>query len=277
MNRARLANLGSGRKGRAEFRVVNAASDEADIYLYAPIGGWFGITADEFVRDLREVDAGRINLHINSPGGEVFDGIAIHNALVNHSAAVTVTVDGLAASAASFIAMAGDRVVMAKHATMMIHDPWGLTVGDARDHRKQADLLDRLGDTIADIYAERAGGSRKHWRDLMLDETWYSDREAVDAGLADEVAGDTEAEDRFDLSMFDFRNTPDHLKAHRSQAEREPTKREAERALRDAGLSVAQAKAVLAGGWDANDDGARDESLKELAAFINGLTEGARA
>ncbi|MCK9496753.1 MAG: Clp protease ClpP [Dehalococcoidia bacterium] len=277
MNRSRLTNLGNGRHARTEFRIENAASDEADIYLYSPIGGWFGITADEFVRDLREVDASRINLHINSPGGEVFDGIAIHNALVNHAASVTVFVDGLAASAASFIAMAGDRVVMAKHATMMIHDPWGFTVGDARDHRKQADLLDRLGDTIADIYLDRAGGTRQHWRDLMLEETWYSDREAVEAGLADEVAGDAEAEDRFDLSVFDFRNTPDHLKSQRSGTEREPTKREAERALREAGLSAAAAKAVLAGGWDANDDGARDESLTELAAFINGLTEGARA
>lgn len=260
-----------GRRGET-LRVVNATKGEADIYLYEEIGFW-GVTASEFARELREITASRINLHISSPGGEVFDGVAIYTALQNHPASVTVYIDGLAASAASFIAMAGDRIIIAKHASMMIHDPWGITLGDARDHRKQADLLDQLGDTLAAIYAERAGGSVREWRDLMLAETWYTDREAVEAGLADEVAGDeAQPVDRFDLSIF--RNTPDHLRRQPPRDEGQSlTKREAERALRDAGMSAAAAKALIASGWNGLEDDARDErDMDELLAFIKQAT-----
>lgn len=276
MRKRRGMNLRERSRAPREFRVENRAGDEAHIYLFSEIGFW-GVTADEFARDLQEVTASRIVLHLNSPGGEAWDGQAMYHALRDHPAEVEVRVEGVAASAASTVAMAGDRVVMARHSMMMIHDPWMLTVGDARDHQRSVEMLDKLGDAIAGFYADRAGGSVREWRETMLAETWYSDREAVEAGLADEVAGDSEAENRFDLSLFDFRNTPPHLKQSRSGTEREPTKREAERALREAGFSAAAAKAVLASGWSAGDDGPRDEALADLAAFLKELNEGALA
>lgn len=174
--------------GRSWYRVENRA-DVAEVWVYDAIGEW-GVTAQDFVTEVRGITAKRIDLHLNSPGGQVFDGVAIFNALVNHPAEVTAYVDGLAASAASFIAMSGDTIVIEKNARMMIHDAAGLCIGNARDMRELADLLDGLSDTIAEMYADRAGGTRQQWRDAMHAETWYTAAEAVAAGLADRIAGE---------------------------------------------------------------------------------------
>ena len=179
------------------YRIVAAAApaEPATVYLYDQIGGWFGVGADQFVRDLAAVDAPRINLHINSPGGDVFDAIAIHAALVNHPAQVHVAVDALAASAASFVAMAGETIGIEKPARMMIHDARGLTFGSPTDHQVMTDLLHSISDTIAGMYADRAGGSPTAWRDAMRANndsgTWYTAAQAVDAGLADHIRNDT--------------------------------------------------------------------------------------
>lgn len=180
------------------YRISNAKSERAEILLYGAISDWDGITADAFVRELRGVTADAIDLRINSPGGLVFDAVAIYSALRNHPATVDVSIDSLAASAASFVAMAGDTIVMQKPSKLMIHDAAGLTIGNADDMRQMANLLDELSDTIAEIYADRAGGSVGKWRDAMRAETWYSSADAVKAGLADRVAGETPAapEDR---------------------------------------------------------------------------------
>lgn len=177
--------------------------DTTIIDIYDEIG-WFGIGAADFVRDLRRVDTPKIELHISSPGGDVFDAIAIYNGLRQHKAQVHVIVDSLAASAASFIAMAGDRITAMANAMLMIHDPLGLVIGNATDMRELADLLDKHGDNIAAIYAARAGGEVADWRERMLAETWYLADEAYKAGLVDEV-DDTDGrpiEDRWDLSVF---------------------------------------------------------------------------
>lgn len=245
------------RARRDWYRIEAKANDEADIYIYDEIGYW-GLTAADFVKDLQAVKASKINLHLNTPGGDVFDGIAIHNALRQHSASVAVQVDSLAASIGSVIAMAGDTITMAKHSTMMIHDPFGFAMGNAEDMRKMSEILDQLGDTIAGVYAERAGGSVREWRDRMLEETWYSDREAVEAGLADEVDGDSTAENAFDLSIF--KHPPEHLRVAASAVKPQPTKRTIEQALRDAGLTRSQAKAFVAAAWaeSSAEDEARD-------------------
>jgi ATP-dependent protease ClpP protease subunit len=180
------------------YRVHNAAQDRAEVMIYGPIDDWDGVSAASFVADLKGITAKGIDLHINSPGGLVFDAIAIHAALKNHPAKVDVYVDGIAASAASFVAMAGDTVTIEKPAKMMIHDAGGLVIGNAADMRQMADLLDEVSDTIAGIYADRAGGTVATWRGAMRTETWYSAADAVKAGLADKVANDTPAapEDR---------------------------------------------------------------------------------
>jgi ATP-dependent protease ClpP protease subunit len=189
-------------RGRALARPPRAAGpwyrftnegERAEAFIYGPIGdSWDGegTTAASFVKELQAVKAPRLSLRINSPGGLVFDGIAIHAALKNHPAAVDVSVDGLAASAASFVAMAGDTVAIEKPAKMMIHDAGGLVLGNAGDMREMAELLDELSDTIAGIYADRAGGPAGKWREAMRAETWYGAAEAVAAGLADRVAND---------------------------------------------------------------------------------------
>lgn len=175
------------RDGRANwYRIVNHQDrSAADVFIYDEVG-YYGVTAHQFVQDISDLQVATINLRINSPGGEVFDGVAIYNALKNHKAAVQVTVDGLAASAASFIAMAGNKITMRRGSQMMIHEAAGLCIGNSADMRDLADNLDRVSGTIASFYAERAGGTVDEWRDRMRAETWFTGEEAVAAGLADE-------------------------------------------------------------------------------------------
>lgn len=176
-----------GVEAQAWYRIANEADpDEAEVMLYDEVGGWFGATADQFIADLRGVTSPRLRLRINSPGGSVFEGIAIANALRAHPADVTVQVDGIAASIASVIAMAGDRIEMAPNSMLMIHDASGVCLGNAADMEEMAELLDLISDNIADAYAARAGGSREQWREAMRAETWYLPEDAVAAGLADE-------------------------------------------------------------------------------------------
>lgn len=208
-----------------DLRVVAAAGYEAEIYLYDPIGGWDGISASEFRDELAAVTAPRIALHINSPGGDVFDAIAIYNMLRTHPAKVTSYVDAIAASAASVIALAGQRIVMAQHSQMMIHDAWGWATGNSAAMHRAGDFLARQSDIIAGIYAGR-GKTAAHWRALMEAETWFTAEEAVAAGLADEVSEQEAVENRFDLSAF--RNAPkqqstneiahEHLRFQRTRA-----------------------------------------------------------
>ena len=158
-----------------------------EVLIYEEIGGSFGIDAKQFIEDLQGITTPNIDVRINSPGGSVFDSIAIYNALVKHPANVTTYVDSLAASGASIIAMAGDEVVMMVGAQMMIHDAMGPDAGNAAEHREMAAFLDRQSDNLATIYTAKGGGTVEDWRNLMLAETWMFATEAVDFGLADKV------------------------------------------------------------------------------------------
>jgi ATP-dependent protease ClpP protease subunit len=171
------------------FRMEASPTEEdaTDIYVYESIGGWFGMWADDFIQELKQVTSSNINLRINSPGGSVFDGIAIANAIRSHPANVTVYVDSIAASIASVIALAGDRVVMMPHSQFMVHNASGGCYGDATEMTKMADLLDKQSLNIAKAYAEHTGGALSDWQDYMAAETWFSAEEAVAVGLADEA------------------------------------------------------------------------------------------
>lgn len=197
---------------------VKVKDGVAKLRLYDVIDSWggpWGISANEFVDALDELEDSvtEIRLHINSPGGEVWEGLAIMNALRQHDAPVVAVVDGIAASAASFIACACDEVVMGGNTRMMIHDALGISVGQAKDMREFADFLDDVSNNIASVYAAKTGGSTDEWRATMLEHglagTWYSAEEAVAAGLADRVDGSESTEepegqpsDRWDLSVF---------------------------------------------------------------------------
>ena len=191
------------------FRIENKSDDDKTVvYIYDEIGYW-GTTASDFLKTVSAIDTSEIELHLNSPGGNVWDGIAIYNSLKMHPAEVTVYVDALAASAASFIAQAGEKVIMARNAQMMIHDASAMAFGNAEDMREVADVLDRISNNIADIYAFNAGGKLSEWRDLMKEEVWFTAEEAVEAGLADEMLdqADMEAEaatNKWDLSFFNY-------------------------------------------------------------------------
>lgn len=177
-----------GIEAQAWYRITNAtAPDEAEVMLYDEIGGWYGATADEFIADLRGITAPNLRVRINSPGGSVFEGIAIANALRSHPGNVVVQVDSVAASIASVIAMAGDRVEMAPNSMLMIHEASGVCLGNAADMEEMARLLALISDNIADAYVAKAGGTREQWREAMRTESWYLPEDAVKAGLADEA------------------------------------------------------------------------------------------
>lgn len=175
------------------FRMQASADNQAEIYIYDEIGYW-GVTARQFVNDLKALgDISHINLHINSPGGDVFDGIAIFNALKHHGAAITVHIDGLAASMASVIAMVGNPVIMPENTMMMIHKPWGFAGGDANDMRDYAELLDKVESVLIPAYAEKTGKSPDEIATMLEDETWMDGKECVAMGFADQVTPSLQA------------------------------------------------------------------------------------
>jgi ATP-dependent protease ClpP protease subunit len=189
------------------YRIVNKADRSASVMIYDEIG-FYGVSATDFVKEISALDVDSIEVQINSPGGDVFDGIAIYNALKNHPAKVTTRVDGIAASAASFIAQAGDDRVMTRNGQMMIHDASGLCIGNAADMRSMTDLLDKASDNIADIYEQASGKPAAEWRVAMLAETWYSADEAVAAGLADSVLGAAQVENKGVPALTNASPTP---------------------------------------------------------------------
>jgi ATP-dependent Clp protease protease subunit len=192
-----------------EFRA--RVKDAAEIVIYDEIGA-FGIPAKAFLDELKALGpVAELTVRINSPGGSVFDGVAIYNALKRHDAAITVWIDGIAASIASVIAMAGDEVVMPENAMLMLHDPSGLVMGTAADMRAMAEALDKMKAGMVAAYRDRSGTDDTEIEALMAAETWLSAEEAVELGLADRVEAPVRMAAHFDLSHF--RNPPPQLAA----------------------------------------------------------------
>jgi ATP-dependent Clp endopeptidase proteolytic subunit ClpP len=184
---------------------IKAQRDSAEISIYDEIGAW-GVSAKDFMDELKKVESKRdLTLRINSPGGSVFDGMAIYSQLKASKAQITVYIDGLAASMASVIAMAGDLIVMPENAMMMIHNPWSVAIGDADELRNNADLLDKIKSTMIGVYSKRTGLSDDEISAIMDAETWLTGAEALEQGFCDEAY---EALDMaacvksFDLSLF---------------------------------------------------------------------------
>ena len=243
-------------------------SKEAEIYIYDAIG-FFGVEAQEFVRDLSALECDKITLRINSPGGNVFDGTAIFNALKRHKATVHTHIDGVAASMASLIAMVGDTVTMADNAFFMIHNPWSFVIGTADDMRREAVLLDKIMETAVDIYEASSELSRSEVLRAMDAETWYTAEEAKQVGFADEIEGESEPQSSFDLSVF--AKAPHSIECQNKQIEL--TERSLEAMLRDAGVSRSAAKQQVAD-FKAScqrdaDEGLESGELDELAELLN--------
>ena len=205
-----LMRLLARNRGRGQFEIKSAADGkEATVYLYDAIvatdeeAEWYGgVSAQSFVKQLAGLEADTIHLRINSPGGSVFAGRAMETALRQHSAKVIVYVDGLAASAASFVAMAGDEIEMAQGAFFMIHKAWSMAWGNSDELRKEADLLDKVDGSLAKTYHDRTGLPEDELAEMMAAETWLDADEAVAKGFADRVAEGNAAQNRWDLSAY---------------------------------------------------------------------------
>lgn len=174
----------------------------ADISIYEPIGSW-DLTAAQFIAQVKALgDVSQINLDINSPGGDVFEALTIFNFLKRHSAKVTVTVGGVAASAASLIAMAGDTIIMPNNTMMMIHNPWTWAMGNADELREQADVLDKISASLFNTYQSRTGMEAEALQSMLATDTWLTADECLAHGFCDQVVDPITASAVFDVSKF---------------------------------------------------------------------------
>ena len=179
---------------------------DGELILHGTIGqDWFGdgIVASDVIQAL--ADVGRqtdVTVRVNSGGGIATEGAAIYAALRNHAGDVNIVVEGIAASAASIVAMAGDSIVMSQGSVMMIHEPFGFTAGTASDHQKSIDALNTLATAMAGVYAERTGRDLAAERQIMTNETWMTAADAVAQGYADKVAGDEPANE--EIAPFNY-------------------------------------------------------------------------
>ncbi len=187
---------------RQWFAFKNEAGQTPELFIYDDIDDWWGVSAQSIVDQIRDTEASDINVRINCRGGMVFEGIAIYNALRLHKASIHISIEGLAASIASVIAMAGDTVTIAENAMMMIHNPYGWAQGDAEAMRKTAEVMDKIADSIAVSYTARTGKTIDDMKALMEAETWFTAKEALDIGLVDQIDEPIKAAACFDLSRF---------------------------------------------------------------------------
>ncbi|WP_445810921.1 head maturation protease, ClpP-related [Yoonia sp.] len=185
---------------------IRARGTGAEVLIYDEIGA-YGVSAKGFLAELGALpDDAPIDLRLNSPGGSVFDAVAIYNALTRHAGTITVWIDGIAASAASYIAMAGDEIVMPENAFLMIHDPSGIVMGTAADMRDMAGTLDKIAASMTRGYALRSGRPESEIAALMASETWFDASDALDLGLATRMAEPVRIAASFDIARF--RNAP---------------------------------------------------------------------
>jgi ATP-dependent protease ClpP protease subunit len=270
----RAMNLAPRALGPGHLRLAADEGEAPKLFVYGDIGGYWdgGVNAEDTVRELAALDADELHVHINSPGGSVFDGVSIYNALATHKAKIIVHVDGIAASIASVIAMAGDEIRIAEGANFMIHAPWTILAGNAKALRKEADVLDTLEAGLIDIYVARTGGDRAEIASWVDAETWFRGQDAVDKGFADTMVPAKKKEKKAALTharsamLPFFKNTPQDL-VPAGDDDGTPEVRILERQLRDAvGLSAAEAKCVIALAKAALHTGPRDESREPAAA-----------
>lgn len=188
------------------YNIVAKSNTSADIDIFGEIGYW-GVTAKQFYKDVKNLGKiNRINLTLNSEGGSIIEGNAIYNILKDHPAYVSTDIVGIALSMGSVVAMSSDEIKIAENGLFMIHNPWGFAMGDAKQLRKHAEVMDKMKKGLITAYRNKVDISEVELSELMDSETWYTAQEALDAGFVDSITGKVEAEASFDLSRY--RNTP---------------------------------------------------------------------
>lgn len=256
------------------YEIQAAADEKATIFIYDEISSW-GITASQFVKDLQAVKAKEITLRLNSPGGDVFDGMAIYNALKGHPATVRAEVDGLAASIASIIAMAGDTIHMAENAFFMIHNAWALAVGDSGQMMQMSETLDKIDTQMQKIYTKRTGHPQDKIKEMMIAETWMDADEAQGFGFADTIGEPIAAAACATFDLTKFRNVPGKLNAGGGKVEPN-TERELEKFLRDEGASRAAAHEAVAKARRVYQRDADEAEAREMIRTLNNKIQKAR-
>jgi ATP-dependent Clp protease, protease subunit len=241
---------------KADWYKIEALSEDSTEVMIYDVIGWPFNDAGEIIRALAGINTKTVTVRINSPGGDVFDAMAIFNALQSHKSKIITRIESLAASAASFIALAGKEVQAYQNAMVMIHDPWVLAAGNQYDLREIADILEKISGNMVDIYSQNSSVGKKEIREMLKAETWFTAKEAREKGFVDTIIDGKAAKAQFDLSMF--AHVPDGFTAE----DHDLTERDAEKALRDAGFSRAKAKALLAGRSQETD------GIEALAAQI---------
>lgn len=196
-----IKNLKLNPKSDANYSIKNG-DDEATIYVYDVIDDYYGVSAEQFVKDLNEIDAKTVNIRINSPGGDVFGARAMQTAMMQSEKTIVAHVDGVAASAATFLAMGADEIRMTDGAFFMIHNAWTLAIGNAQEMRELADFLDKVDGSIANDYAKKTGENLEDVKALMSAETWFTAAEAKDIGLVDEIVEGKKAKNTFNLDVY---------------------------------------------------------------------------
>ena len=183
------------------YNIQNKAGETADIYIFDEIGT-YGVTAQDFISEIKGLKDMPINLRINSLGGDVFDGMAMYNVIKRREAKTTVYIEGIAASIATIIALGADEVIMAENSLFMIHNAWGGTSGEAKDMRKTAETLDKITSELTDIYVKKTGLSFEALAEMMDEETWLNAEEAFALGFIDTISDSIKVAAKYDVSKF---------------------------------------------------------------------------
>lgn len=246
------------------YQINSLSTSETEIFIYDVLGFPFN-DINSMVKEISQIKSEKMTIRINSPGGDIIDCFALFQAIKEHPAKVTVRIEALAASAASIIAMAGDTIEAYPSSFVMIHNAWAFTAGNQYELNDLADLLKKIDANMIDIYHARSKLGKRELADMMKATSFFNAKEAKAHGLIDTIieAGNPVSA-KFDLSMF--AKLPCEFKADTQSEEKDLTEREIEKALRDAGLSRAKAKALLAGRQP--DESHIDEKVKNLEEQI---------
>tara|TARA_R110001632_G_scaffold28230_3_gene75428 strand:+ start:11541 stop:12515 length:975 start_codon:yes stop_codon:yes gene_type:complete len=188
------------------YNIKNLSTDTTEVVIYDEIGQW-GIDSKTFIDEIKEISTENVLLRINSPGGSVIDGLSIHDAIKRMPQKVTAQIEGLAASIATIIALGANEITMSQNSLFMIHNVWGGETGGAKDMRKAADLMEKMGDRLVSIYVSKTGRDESEIRNWMDEETWFTADEAIEAGFIDHVEKPIALAAKFDIEKLNYKNT----------------------------------------------------------------------
>ena len=252
---------------RTSWYKISAQEETAEISIFGDVGAsWWGdsVTLADFKKDFDAIkDRDSIKLMINSPGGDVWDGMGIYNLISSVRQKVTVEVMGLAASIASIIALSGNELIMGESSYFMIHRPWSFSMGTSDELRKDAGLLDKIEDQLVAIYEQHTAMTEDELKTAMSEETWYTADEAVEIGFAAGVADYGQMAASYDISRYKYAHVPAEMAEDEKPSEPPSNIRDFEEHVRDMGYSKRTATAIASHGFTHREDADPDAEQTE--------------